>query len=58
MSTNRKIGVSCLLLSSCAALSSFLLKGILPYSGIIGWTLSVVFILASAHFIGEDVSES
>ncbi|WP_242225393.1 hypothetical protein [Bacillus cereus group sp. BfR-BA-01380] len=58
MSKNRKIGVSCLLLSSGAGLSSFSLKGILPYSGIIGWTLAVIFILASAHFIGKDISKS
>ena len=53
---NRIIGAGCMGLSGFGSLGSTVLKDSLPYSGIIGWSLGVIFLFCAVYFFGKQTS--
>jgi len=51
---DRMIGAGCCILSGFACLGGYYLKDQMQYSGIIGWSFSVIFLFGAMYFFSKQ----
>jgi len=57
MPSNRMIGAGYCILGGFAPLSGTFFKDIIPYSGLMGWSLSLIFFFRAIYYFGKQKSK-
>lgn len=47
----RGIIIACFILSGMAVIGSVIFSDVVPYSGVIGWSLGLVFFISAVYFL-------